>query len=147
VNSSAITARQPEVPKRITTRSSLTLPASGTIIDCVSEPSVILVLCTASTEKEALQIAQTLVEREEAACVNVVPMIHSVYRWKGKISSETEQLLLIKTTQALLEDVKKTVKELHSYELPEIVSISVDDGDKNALAWIASVVKGGRENY
>lgn len=106
-----------------------------------------MVLCTASTEKEALQIAQTLVEREEAACVNVVPMIHSVYRWKGKISSETEQLLLIKTTQALLEDVKKTVKELHSYELPEIVSISVDDGDKNALAWIASVVKGGRENY
>ncbi len=113
----------------------------------MSEPSVILVFCTASTEKESLQIAQTLVEREEAACVNVVPMIRSVYRWKGKIASETEQMLLIKTTQALLEDVKKTVKELHSYELPEIVSVSVDDGDKNALAWIASVVKGGRENY
>src|SRR5437879_8861792 len=113
----------------------------------MSEPSVVVVLCTASGEKEAQDIAQALVEREEAACVNVVPMIRSVYRWKGKISSETEQLLLIKTTQALLEDVKKTVKELHSYELPEIVSVSVDDGDKNALAWIASVVKGGRENY
>ena len=113
----------------------------------MNEPSVILVFCTASTEKEAVQIAQALVEREEAACVNVVPMIRSVYRWKGKISSETEQLLLIKTTQALLEDVKKTVKELHSYELPEIVALSVDDGDKNALNWIASVVKGGRENY
>ncbi len=113
----------------------------------MSEPSIILVFCTAATEKEALQIAQTLVEREEAACVNMVPMIRSVYRWKGKISSETEQLLLIKTTRALLEDVKKTVKELHSYELPEIIAISVDDGDKNALGWIASVVKGGRENY
>jgi periplasmic divalent cation tolerance protein len=113
----------------------------------VSDPSVILIFCTASTEKEAGQIAQTLVEREEAACVNVVPMIRSVYRWKGKISSETEQLLLIKTTQALLEDVKKTVKELHSYELPELLAVSVDDGDKNALGWIASVVKGGRENY
>jgi len=106
-----------------------------------------LVFCTASTEKEAVQIAQTLVEREEAACVNVVPMIRSIYRWKGKISDETEQLLLIKTTPALMEDVKKTVKELHSYELPEIVAVAVDDGDKNALNWIASVVKGGRENY
>jgi len=123
-------------------------PARGRpIIHDVSEPSVILILCTASSEKEANEIAQTLVEREEAACVNMVPMIRSVYRWKGKISSETEHLLLIKTTQALLEDVKKTVKELHSYELPEIISISVDDGDRKALSWIASVVKGGRENY
>ncbi len=113
----------------------------------MSEPSIILVFCTASTEKEAVQIAQTLVEREEAACVNIIPMIRSIYRWKGKISSETEQLLLIKTTQGLLEDLKKTVKELHSYELPEIVAVSVDDGDKNALSWIASVVKGGRQNY
>ena len=113
----------------------------------MSDPSVILVFCTASTEKEALQIAQALVEREEAACVNVVPMIRSVYRWKGKITSENEHLMIVKTTQPLLEDVKKTVKELHSYELPEILSVSVDDGDKNALNWIASVVKGGRENY
>ena len=113
----------------------------------MSDPSVILVFCTASTEKEALQIAQALVEREEAACVNVVPMIRSVYRWKGKITSENEHLMIVKTTQPLLEDVKRTVKELHSYELPEIVAVSVDDGDKNALSWIASVVKGGRENY
>ena len=113
----------------------------------MSDPSVLLVLCTASTENEAVQIAQTLVEREEAACVNVIPMIRSIYRWKGKISSETEHLLLVKTTQPLLENVKKTVKELHSYELPEILAVSVDDGDKNALSWIASVVKGGRENY
>ena len=113
----------------------------------MSEPSVILVFCTASTEKEAVEIAQALVEREEAACVNVVPMIRSVYRWKGKIASENEHLMIVKTTQPLLEDVKKTVKELHSYELTEILAVSVDDGDKNALNWIASVVKGGRENY
>ena len=113
----------------------------------MSEPSVILVFCTASTEKEAVDIAQALVEREEAACVNVVPMIRSVYRWKGKIATENEHLMIVKTTQALLEDVKKTVKELHSYELPELVAVTVDDGDRNALSWIASVVKGGRENY
>jgi periplasmic divalent cation tolerance protein len=113
----------------------------------VSDPPVILVFCTASTEKEAVQIAQALVEREEAACVNVIPMIRSVYRWKGKISTENEHLMMVKTTQPLLEDVKKTIKELHSFELPEIIAVSVDDGDKNALNWIASVVKGGRENY
>ncbi len=113
----------------------------------MSEPAVVLVFCTVSTEKEGLQIAQALVEREEAACVNLVPMIRSVYRWKGKITNETEQLLLVKTTQPLLEDVKRTVKELHSYELPEILAVTVDDGDRNSLSWIGSVVKGGRENY
>lgn len=113
----------------------------------VSELQVILVLCTASTEKEAVNIAQALVDREEAACVNIVPMIRSVYRWKGKVNSDIEQLLLIKTTQANLEDVKKTVRELHSYELPELIAVNIDDGDRSALNWIGSVVKGGRENF
>ena len=92
-------------------------------------------------------MAEALVEREEAACVNLLPMIRSVYRWKGNVTKETEQFLIIKTTQPLLEDVKKTVKELHSYELPEIIALTVDDGDRDALRWIASVVKGGRENF
>jgi periplasmic divalent cation tolerance protein len=113
----------------------------------MSELSVVVVLCTASGEKEAQNIAQALVQREEAACVNLVPMIRSVYRWKGKIWSETEQLLIIKTTQSLLDDVKKTVKELHSYELPEILALPVSDGDRDSLNWIGSSVKGGRENF
>jgi periplasmic divalent cation tolerance protein len=113
----------------------------------VSETSVVIVFCTASDEKEASNLAQALVQREEAACVNVIPMVRSVYRWKGKIHNETEQLLMIKTTQPLLEDVKKTVKELHSYELPEILAVGVSDGDRNSLSWIGSSVKGGRENF
>ncbi len=112
----------------------------------MSDPAVVIVFCTASGEKEAQAIAQALVQREEAACVNTIPTTRSVYRWKGKIWNETEQLLIIKTTQPLLEDVKRTVKELHSYELPEILAVQVVDGDRNALAWIASSVKGGREN-
>jgi periplasmic divalent cation tolerance protein len=108
---------------------------------------VILVFCTVSTEKEGMAIAEALVEREEAACVNLLPMIRSVYRWKGKVTGETEQFLIIKTTRPLLEDVTRTVKELHSYELPEIVAVNVSDGDREALKWIASVVKGGRENF
>jgi periplasmic divalent cation tolerance protein len=113
----------------------------------VSEPTILVILCTVATEKEGQAIAQALVQREEAACVNIVPMVRSVYRWKGTIQSETEQLLIIKTTQPMLEDVKKTVKEIHTYELPEILALTVADGDRSALNWIGSSVKGGRENF
>ena len=106
----------------------------------------IVVLVTASTEKEAQAIAEALVGREEAACVNVVPMVRSVYRWKGKVWNETEQLLVIKTTPQAFEDVKRTVKELHSYELPEILAVAVADGEPNVLTWIASSVKSGRDH-
>ena len=112
----------------------------------MSESSVLIVLCTASTDKEAMSIAQALVEREQAACVNLVPMIRSVYRWKGKIWNETEQLLMIKTTAQAFEDVKRTIKELHSYELPEVLALPVSDGEESALAWIRSSVRHGRDN-
>jgi len=112
----------------------------------MNNPSVILVLVTAATEKEAAGIAQALVEREEAACVNVVPMIRSIYRWKGKVWNEAEQMLIIKTTAPALEDVKRTVKELHSYELPEILAVSVADGEASALDWIRASVRQTRDN-
>jgi periplasmic divalent cation tolerance protein len=106
----------------------------------------IIVFVTAATEKEAAAIAEALVEREEAACVNIVSMVRSVYRWKGKVWNETEQLLVIKTTPPAFEDVKRTVKELHSYELPEILAVAVADGEPNVLAWISGAVKPGRDN-
>jgi periplasmic divalent cation tolerance protein len=110
------------------------------------DAAAIVVLVTAATEKEAQAIAEALVGREEAACVNVVPMVRSVYRWKGKVWNETEQLLVIKTTPQAFEDVKRTVKELHSYELPEILAMVVADGEPNVLAWIAASVKSGRDH-
>ena len=111
------------------------------------ENDVILVLSSGSSEKEAMDIAQRLVEQELAACVNVVPAIRSVFRWKGKIWNEVENMIFIKTTSQLFEEVKKTIKELHSYELPEVLAVKIDDGEKNVLNWIGSSVKGGRERF
>jgi periplasmic divalent cation tolerance protein len=111
------------------------------------ENDVILVLSTASSEKEAMTIAQALVEQELAACVNVVPAIRSLYRWKGKIWNEVENLMFIKTTSSQLEEIKKVIKDLHSYELPEVLAMKIDDGEKNVLNWIGSSVKGGRERF
>src|SRR5215475_3029277 len=111
------------------------------------ENDAMLVLSTASSEKEAMTIAQALVDQELAACVNIVPAIRSIYRWKGKIWNEVENLIFIKTTSEQLEEIKKTLKDLHSYELPEVLALKIDDGERNVLNWIGSSVKGGRERF
>jgi periplasmic divalent cation tolerance protein len=136
-----LTARHPEAILRSPSRI-----AFGSV-RYVDNNDVILVLSTASSEKEAVTIAQALVDQELAACVNIVPAIRSLYRWKGKIWNEVENMLFIKTTSAQLEELKKTIKELHSYELPEVLALRIDDGEKNVLNWIGSSVKGGREKY
>jgi len=105
----------------------------------------VLVLTTAENESEARKIAQELVERRLAACVNVVPRIHSVYRWEGKVESSEEFLLLIKTAQSRLADVQAAVRELHSYELPEFIAISIEAGSKEYLSWLAESIDSSGE--
>lgn len=104
-----------------------------------------LVFVTAGSADEARRIAQALVERKLAACVNIVPGVTSIYRWKGKVEGAAEWLLLIKTTEPLFPRVRETIRELHSYELPECISISVEDGLPEYLSWIGECVgeKGG----
>lgn len=99
-----------------------------------------LVLTTAGSEEEARRIAQTLVERRLAACVNIVPRIHSVYRWEGKVESADEFLLIIKTTRDREEPVRSAIKELHSYELPECLVIAIEAGSKEYLDWVGESV-------
>lgn len=99
-----------------------------------------LVLTTAGSEEEARRIAQTLVERRLAACVNIVPRIHSVYRWQGKVESADEFLLIIKTTRDREEPVRSAIKELHSYELPECLVIAIEAGSKEYLDWVGESV-------
>ena len=100
----------------------------------------VLVLTTAGQEVEAQKIAQELVMRRLAACVNIVPRIHSVYRWEGKVESAEEFLLIIKTTKNRSTDVKGAIRELHSYDLPECIVISIESGREEYLKWIEESV-------
>ncbi len=101
----------------------------------------IVVLTTAGSETEARKLAQELVERKLAACVNIMPRIQSVYRWEGKVESAEEFLLLIKTTKSRFPDLQSAIRELHSYELPECVLISMDAGSEEYLKWIDESVQ------
>jgi periplasmic divalent cation tolerance protein len=95
-----------------------------------------IVLSTAGSEEEARKIAHHLVERKLAACVNIVPQIEAIYRWQGKVESSREWLLLIKTTAERFSAVRDAITELHSYDLPECVAISIEDGSAAYLNWL-----------
>jgi periplasmic divalent cation tolerance protein len=99
-----------------------------------------IVLTTASSTEEARRIANALVERRLAACVNIITKIHSIFRWKDKIEESEEYLLVVKTTQAAYPAVRDAIKELHSYELPECVALAVEDGSQAYLKWISESV-------
>jgi periplasmic divalent cation tolerance protein len=96
----------------------------------------LIILTTAPSEAEAGRIAENLVERRLAACVNIIPRIHSVYRWKEAVERSEECLLLIKTTRGNEQQVRSAVREMHSYELPEHIAISIELGSPEYLEWI-----------
>ncbi len=100
----------------------------------------LLVLTTAGSEAEARKIAEALVERKLAACVNIVPGVHSVYRWEGKVEGAEEYLLLIKTSKSREEQVGSAIRELHSYELPECIAIPIESGSEEYLKWLGDSV-------
>lgn len=100
----------------------------------------ITVVTTVGTEEQAYLIAREIIARRQAACVNILPSIRSIYRWKGKICKDGELLLIIKTLEDEFQEVAATIRELHSYELPEILSFGVSHGEPSFLDWIASSV-------
>ncbi|MGC9194949.1 MAG: divalent-cation tolerance protein CutA [Syntrophobacteraceae bacterium] len=95
-----------------------------------------IVFVTAASQEEATRIAQTLVEERLAACANIVASIRSIYRWKDKICDEQEFLIIFKTRTSKYESLEKRVKELHSYEVPEIVTFPVARGLPRYLDWV-----------
>ena len=103
-----------------------------------------IVLTTIGSKELGEKLAQQLVERREAACVNIVGPIRSVYRWKERIESEEEYLLLIKTTAECVAQLQSALKSLHPYELPECVELAVNGGSEEYLAWMAAEVSTGK---
>jgi len=99
-----------------------------------------IVLTTAGSQEEARKIAHALVERRLAACVNIVGPMESVYRWQGAVETAPEFLLVIKTTAAAFARVRDAIKELHSYEVPECVMVSIEDGSEGYLKWLGESV-------
>jgi len=95
-----------------------------------------IVLSTAGSEQEAHKIAHVLVKRRLAACVNIVPRVQSIYRWKGEIEPAQEWLLLIKTRADKFPAVRDAIGELHSYEVPECVVLEIEDGSLPYLQWL-----------
>lgn len=98
-----------------------------------------VVLVTASSRQEAEAIAQNLVESQLAACVNFMP-VHSVYTWQGKVNSEEEWQLIVKTDLAHFSALEAKIRELHSYEVPEIIALPILAGSPPYLQWISDNV-------
>ncbi len=100
-----------------------------------------VVFMTASSAEEAENIAESLVSLKLAACVNVLPGIKSFYWWEGKVCKDNEFLLIAKIKTSLYKELQKAVKELHSYDVPEIILLPIEDGAKSYLDWIKKVTK------
>ena len=96
---------------------------------------VLVVLVTCPPDK-AQGIADALVEERVAACVNLVPSLRSVYRWKGDVHHEDEAMLLVKTTKDRFEALKQAVLKHHPYELPEVIAVPVERGHTPYLEWV-----------
>ena len=96
----------------------------------------ILIFSNCGSADEASRIARHLVETELAACVNILPAVQSVYRWKGAVEEATEWTLLIKTRRGLFDAVRQAVRSLHSYEVPELIAIPIVQGLEEYLGWI-----------
>ena len=96
----------------------------------------IVVLSTCGSEEEAGKLARSLVEQRVAACVNVVSRIRSYYRWKGEIESADEYLLVIKSSRVRMPALMAAIQKEHSYEVPEVIALSVVDGAPDYLNWL-----------
>jgi periplasmic divalent cation tolerance protein len=98
--------------------------------------TVLLCYCTCPDAASAQHLAQAVVGERLAACVNRIPGIQSTYRWKGEVTTDTEELLLIKTTASRFEALKERILALHPYELPELIAVPVERGHADYLAWV-----------
>jgi periplasmic divalent cation tolerance protein len=104
--------------------------------------NAIIVLSTTDTPELARKIAEALIEAREAACVNILPGVHSIYRWEGKVCNESECLLLIKSSADKFDAIQRRIRLLHDYQVPEIIALPISEGDPEYLKWLqASLIE------
>jgi periplasmic divalent cation tolerance protein len=96
-----------------------------------------LVLSTCPTREVAMEIARSLLDAGHAACVNIVPGVHSMYVWRGQLQAEDEVLLLIKTPSTRFPALREALVAQHPYELPEVIAVGIEDGHHPYLDWLA----------
>ncbi len=96
----------------------------------------LMIICMASSKKEAGAIKDALLEAKCAACVNIIEGAHSFFWWKGKIDSAEEVLLLIKAREDQFSGCRDMIKKVHSYEVPEIIAVPIIEGDPAYLNWL-----------
>ena len=97
---------------------------------------LMVVVTSVGTEDQALDVAHALIRAKRAACVNIIPNIHSIYRWKGRVCDDGEMLLLIKTRADHFEAVRETIHKVNTYELPEVLAYRVDWASSGFANWI-----------
>ncbi|XP_037937462.1 protein CutA homolog [Teleopsis dalmanni] len=95
---------------------------------------------TTPDENTAKKLARGLVEKQLAACVNIIPNIQSVYMWEGKVNEDSEYLMMIKTRTSRLDELIKWVRENHSYSVAEVITLPIEKGNVPYLSWIAQTV-------
>lgn len=106
----------------------------------MSDSEPIVVLMTTANAEEAARIADLLVSKRLAACVQVLPEIQSVYRWEGEVTRSSEVLLMAKTTRDRFDELESAVREIHSYGTPEIVALEVTAVSAPYLKWLEAAV-------
>ena len=103
----------------------------------------IVVLMTAPHAEEATRIAEILLERKLAACVQILPPMTSIYVWKGEVERASEVLLVAKSTQAKFDELEEAVRAIHSYETPEIIALPIVAGSPAYLSWLSTCLEEG----
>ncbi|MGR8948264.1 MAG: divalent-cation tolerance protein CutA [Gammaproteobacteria bacterium] len=105
-------------------------------VETTSPCDSLIVLCSCPNHESAEQIASALVEQRLAACVNIIPGVQSVYRWEGNIAKDEELLLVVKTAVDSYDDLQASIVDMHPYELPEVIAVSIERGLSGYLQWI-----------
>lgn len=116
--------------------------AQATVSAMAELEPISVVVTSVGTEQQAVEISEELIARRLATCINIVPCLRSIYRWKGKVCEDTEYLLMIKTRHALFRAVTEAIREVHSYELPEVLEFPIGASEPNFHRWVVDMATG-----